>query len=97
MKARISSPGMLFCAVGVLCCGTLSIGCGTDSAKMSKQEIQNFHGGPMPPDAAAKMAKRQADLQKSEPSAYKDWLAKRQADMAKRGRPSAAPPAASKK
>ncbi|MES1227795.1 MAG: hypothetical protein ABUL72_03935 [Armatimonadota bacterium] len=40
----------------VVCFGLLLAGCAQE-AKMSSQEKSDFRGGPMPPEAAAKMAK----------------------------------------
>ena len=64
---------------------------------MTKQDIANFHGGPMPASIAAKMGQHQADLQNSEPTSYKNWLAQRQAELARRGKSSGVPPQASVK
>lgn len=60
---RTKSSVLVLCLCALVM-GLFLGGCSSEETKMTKQEEQQFKGGPMPPEAAAGMAKRMQDAQK---------------------------------
>src|SRR5579862_1686430 len=94
IKERKSPIPVVVRRICLIClAGTSLFGCGTKT-EMSKQEQDNFKGGPPPPGYLAEAEKRKAAAEKRMPQSFKVWQDQRNAALASHGAaPVNSPPA----
>ena len=79
LKSPITVAVLLACLTGVSLAG-----CGTKT-EISKQEMANIRGGPVPSGYTAEAAKRKAAAEQRMPASFKNWSEQRSAALASHG------------